>query len=334
MGNQLQHYVPRFLLRQFGNGNKEHVHVIDKQSGNQFSFSASKKSAISVAAEYGMYDFEFNGDSLTIEPGLADLETQAADYVSRIVKEKRLDLDDPMERVTLARFLAVQMVRTRAIQETQADLMGRLREWLEKEVATQEFFAPDPFVGEGENAAKAFMAKMICNAPKDYGPALLEKDWLLIATEEKHPFLMGDHPFAMVNDVDLPGRGNLGITCEGIQIYLPLSPTLALALWCPSLQQQLLLFVEKMKGKRMASELSEADRKASRQAVEIVDAINKGVPLMYELENALRFNSLQVIHAERFVFSNQKEFPLVRDMVEKDPLLRRGRRMTEATGKF
>jgi hypothetical protein len=145
---------------------------------------------------------------------------------------------------------------------------------------------------------------------------------------------MGDHPFAMVNDVDLPGRGNLGITCEGIQIYLPLSPTLALALWCPSLQQQLLLFVEKMKGKRMASELSEADRKASRQAVEIVDAINKGVPLMYELENALRFNSLQVIHAERFVFSNQKEFPLVRDMVEKDPLLRRGRRMTEATGKF
>ena len=28
MGNQLQHYVPRFMLRRFGKGKKEHVHSI------------------------------------------------------------------------------------------------------------------------------------------------------------------------------------------------------------------------------------------------------------------------------------------------------------------
>ena len=33
MGNQLQHYVPQFMLRRFGKGKKEHVHVLDKQSG-------------------------------------------------------------------------------------------------------------------------------------------------------------------------------------------------------------------------------------------------------------------------------------------------------------
>lgn len=334
MANQLQHYVPRFLLRQFGNGKKEHVHVIDKQSGNEFSFSASKKSAISVAAEYGMYDFEFDGNSLTIEPGLAELETQSADYVSRIVKEQRLAIDDPMERGILARFLAVQMVRTRAVREKQRDILDRLREWMEKEGAPNELFAPDPLVGEGENAAKAFMAKTICNAPNHYGQALVEKDWLLIATEAKYPFLMGDHPIAMVNDVDRPGRGNLGIKCEGIQIYLPLSPTLALALWCPSLQRRLLTLMEKMDAKSMNLELCEADLKAWVRAVESVEAIRKGVPLTYAPENAMYFNSLQVIHAERFIFSNRKEFALVHEMVEKDHSLRQGPRMTEATGKF
>ena len=28
MGNQLQHYVPRFSLRQFGKGKKDHVQVV------------------------------------------------------------------------------------------------------------------------------------------------------------------------------------------------------------------------------------------------------------------------------------------------------------------
>ena len=78
MGDQLQHYVPRFLLRQFGRGKKDHVRVYDKQSGASFAFSASKKSAIAVAAEYHMYDFEFAGEQVTIEPALADLESKTA----------------------------------------------------------------------------------------------------------------------------------------------------------------------------------------------------------------------------------------------------------------
>ena len=94
MGNQLQHYVPRFMLRRFGKGRKEHVHVLDKQSGHCFSFSASRKAVISVAAEYGMYDFDFMGEPVTIEPGLADLETKAAGCVRRIADAKRFDLGE------------------------------------------------------------------------------------------------------------------------------------------------------------------------------------------------------------------------------------------------
>lgn len=335
MGNQLQHYVPRFMLRRFGKGKKEHVHVLDKQSGHRFSFSASRKAVISVAAEYGMYDFDFMGEPVTIEPGLADLETKAAGYVRRIADAKRFDLGDPMERATLACFIAVQMIRTRAVLETQADMMSRMKTWLEADGAPEGFFDPDPHVGSGENADKALLAKLICNAPRDFAPLLVEKDWVLLQTDRRHPFLMGDHPVAMFNEVDRGLRGNLGLKVEGIQIYFPLGPTLALGIWCPTLQQTLLDFIGRLDA------LSETQPHVAtqhagewQQAIETVEAIRRGTPLSYRPENVEHFNSLQVIHAERFVFSSDVDFSLVESMVQQDSTLRRGPRMAEATGKF
>ena len=166
MGNQLQHYVPRFLLRQFGKGKKDHVQVMDKQTDRKFSFSASKKALISVAAEYGMYDFEFMGEPVSIEPNLANLESKAAEYIARISREKLFDLTDPMERATLACFLAVQMVRTRAVLETRADMMARMTAWLKTQGAPDRLFEDDPYVGSGENADKALLARLREDDPR------------------------------------------------------------------------------------------------------------------------------------------------------------------------
>ena len=45
-------------------------------------------------------------------------------------------------------------------------------------------------------------------------------------------------------------------------------------------------------------------------------------------------HSLQVAHAERFVFSCDVNFSLVEEMIRRDSKMRHGRRMTEATGNF
>ena len=71
-----------------------------------------------------LYLVAFGDRPVTMEPGLADLETKAAEYVRRIADSKRFDLGDPMERTTLACFIAVQMIRTRAVLETQANMMS------------------------------------------------------------------------------------------------------------------------------------------------------------------------------------------------------------------
>lgn len=334
-GDQLQHYVPRFLLRQFGSGKKHHVRVHDKHTGKSFSFSASKKSAIAVAAEYHMYDFEFAGEQVTIEPGLADLESKSAEFVVRLIREEKFAFDNPMERATLASFLAVQMVRTRAVIEQSNDIMTRMRGWLDAQGGAPEgFFAPDPLVGDGVNAEKAMLARLITNAITQFAPALVDKDWVLLKTDSKHPLVLGDHPFAMFNDRDSGPRGNLGIGCEGIQIYFPLSPTLALGLWCHSLQDECWNMVEALHQRSIGSELTAGEVRGLKIATSAIEAIRDGTPLHMEPASVLHFNSLQVRSAERFVFGSTDDFSLVQEMVHSDPTMRRGQRMTEATGKF
>ena len=71
-----------------------------------------------------------------------------------------------------------------------------------------------------------------------------------------------------------------------------------------------------------------------RRARETLHAFRNNLPLQYESDNVLHLNSLQVSHAERFVFSSTGDFTLVEEMIGGDQSIRHGRRFEEATGKF
>lgn len=178
------------------------------------------------------------------------------------------------------------------------------------------------------------MARNICNAPNDYGPALIDKDWLLLQTDSKHPYLIGDHPLTMHNMVERAGRGNLGITVKGIELYFPLSPDLALAIWCPSHQQMLIDGIQRFDRLSEVTNSAKISANAKNEALEIIEAIQTGKPLRSKPENVEFFNSLQVSTAERFVFSSNDDFSIVKEIIRTNPELRHGQRMYEATGKF
>jgi hypothetical protein len=71
---KVQHYVPQFLMRNFGNGKKDQVWVYDKSSNR--SFPSNTKN---LASENRFYDFEYQGQPLSIEPWLSELEGQISD---------------------------------------------------------------------------------------------------------------------------------------------------------------------------------------------------------------------------------------------------------------
>ena len=105
---KIQHYVPQFLLRNFGNGKKDQVWVYDKSSGRSFASDARN-----VASESRFYDFEYKGQPLSREPWLSELEGHAKSVISQILEADALSILAYEQKHILASFLAVQLTRTK-----------------------------------------------------------------------------------------------------------------------------------------------------------------------------------------------------------------------------
>lgn len=319
---KVQHYVPQFLLRNFGNGKKDQVWVYDKSSNR--SFSSNTKN---VASESRFYDFVSEGQPLSIEPWLADLEGHAKSVISTILKADSLSTLADEQKQVLASFLAVQFTRTKTFREEWNAFPRMLREHLEK---NGDQIAPGSQAEEllreiSENDSKVQTTGIVFSAPSTYAAHFLDKDWVLAATSRRHPFLLGDNPLTRQNMIDRPIRGNLGLTTPGIEIYLPLSPTRALAMWCPTLTDLV---------HRGALSLAAGQRAGDVPNPEGVFAMSDSLlsdkPVQYSLANVDNFNSLQVVWSERYIFSTLNDFRVAQAMLGKHPNLRQGPRSTVA----
>jgi hypothetical protein len=124
---KIQHYVPQFLLRNFGNGKKDQVWVYDKSSTR--SFPSNTKN---VASESRFYDFEYKGQPLSIEPWLSELEGHAKSVISTILEADSLSSLAGEQKHVLASFLAVQLTRTKTFREQWNAFPRMLKDRLEK----------------------------------------------------------------------------------------------------------------------------------------------------------------------------------------------------------
>lgn len=322
---KVQHYVPQFLLRKFGNGKKDHLNVFDKQTSRVFSTNAKN-----VASESRFYDFRIDGQEATLEPKLAQLEGATKPLLERILDSDSVSVITDAERELLCTFLAIQFTRTKAFREQVLDLPKILGEHIHSRSEAQgnlgeleEFIKlPD------ENELKIQTAHFMLNAPVDFGPHFLNKDWLLIATTRKAPFMIGDNPLALQNTIDMRPYGNLGLALKGIEIYLPLSPVRALAMWCPSHRQTIMAGANTLRQMRAIAPHLIAEKIHDPEGIERLErTLLDGKPLQYSFDNVRNFNSLQVRSAERFVFSSHPDFGLAHEMVNAYPTLRTGMRM-------
>ena len=318
---KIQHYVPQFLLRNFGNGKKNQVWVYDKAANRSFSTNAKN-----IASESRFYDFELNGQIMSLEPMLSTLETKAKPIIESILKADSLAVLGDEDKAMLAVFLSVQFTRTKTFREQWRDFPKMLREHFE---ARSETVAPGSQAAElirdlTENESKAEMASFIVKAPSEFAPHFVTKQWVLAATTRKHPFVISDNPLILQNMVDMSPRGNLGLAVEGIEIYFPLSPVRALAIWCPSIVDMVRRGAEKLR--RLPSALPKAGISDPDGLLALDEAIRTGHALAYNKDNVLNFNSLQIARSERYVFSCVNDFELAAEMLKSHPNLRQGPR--------
>lgn len=269
-----QHYVPQFYLRYFAFSPKKktQVYTHDIHNNNKVFVSAIKN----VAGEIGFYESSYGN---AIESELADFEGKVASVWKKLVKGKLGELTEE-DRVWIARFVSVLMVRTLAAKETHRDMIAGVREHFKKydmEISPKLAEELD-FLEETETEAVVDQIK----SSDQFVPILLSLTWLFGTPPPGRLFPTSDNPVTRYNSVD---PTSLGLLSPGIELHLPVSSKLVL----------IMVDIPEEIGKRFPERFQ------------------------YQSENLLHFTNLLVQGASRFLFSQDGGIDFEDGMLRKGP---------------
>ncbi len=324
---EVQHYVPQLLLRlhvsgpSAGRGNDQ-VWCFDKLTDNIFSPNIA-----GILASTRFYEIEIDGHAISLEESLTKIEDAVSPILTRIVEARTLhDLTDA-ERQAVASFCAVQLVRTQGFRQQMHDTHEAVLDALKKrglDVSQQPNLAMP-----SEEEIKISSFRTLIDAPQTYGPHFLAKYWHLIGGTVEDPFHLGDHPIVVDSNPSITGHRESGLSSPGVSIYLPLAPTLCLAMTDPPLTSSLFEkasavalrykeIVKAMSRHQLTPELI-ADFKAAKKTRDDVTnevrPMQLGIPSLYNRQVTLRANSLQMFFASRWIVSSQPDFSTPKMMI-------------------
>lgn len=314
---KIQHYVPQFILKNFSLGDNRQVWVFDKKTGKKF-----KSHIKNVASEKGFYDFKFQNSELTIEPSITQFETEASGIIDDIVKKRSIAFLTENNKAVLSYFFSLQLTRTKQHRIMFRDLIKGLF----GAIKSRGF---DPTKVEGYNELtdenSRFHDIMFITKSDKFAPYFFNKNWLLFETLEQNPFYIGDNPIAMQNMQKFGPYGNIGLAVRGIEIYFPLSKTLCLGMYCPTIEKEI------REGYNKYKLLYQIDPVAANRIMKDPHAIEKMMAgfdskttFQFIPENVVNQNALQVEYSARFVLSNTDDFSLAEQMIKDNPKFREG----------
>jgi len=319
-------------------GKQPQCHVFDKWTGRTFQTAIKN-----VAVERDFNEFE--GQTSNVESILSQLETETTQVFKKLLDQRRLDAITPEDAAWAAAFVGTQFLRAKNFREAAKALNAAM------EAKLRTFGAnPDQVKGwrsfKNEDEVKEFSFVMLAKVSGELTKTLFAKQWVLFETTEDQPFWISDNPVVLHNDLERdPALGNIGFAVPGIQVYLPLGPTLVLGMWCWSHADY---FRNAARDSRASLErtrstmsravgaeafvdrvvLREMERRYLGKLDETVAAIETGRPMKCSPGEVMFFNSLQVLYADRQLYSFRNDFGIAEQMIAANPDRRRGARMT------
>lgn len=327
---QNQHYVPKFILRNFlSNAPKEQVSVFSKSTGRGFTVSIGN-----IMAERRFHDFRIDDDYMaSFEAGISSIEDMILPTYRAVVERGTLDRS-PEEKATLIAFIAFQFTRTRAQRDLFVSMEAQLKAKIEAMGAKMEDF--EGYEPMTEDKSTIHHLKLIEESTGAFIESLVDKDLLLIRAPEGRSFYLSDNPVAMYNSEPRSGIfGNLGFAVRGIQIYMPLSAELMLCAWCPSIMGQLKERHRQHKNELAGAmlsprmmQVSEPEKMAAfiaqlrpltKTIEDRIENFEKGTPTLLTADNMDFQNSLQVSNAREHVICRKGDFALAKRFMEDNP---------------
>jgi hypothetical protein len=120
---KVQHYVPQFLLSNFGKIKNDdvYIHVFDKSNRNEFRTNIKN-----IASESGFYALKIGDDSNLFKEILTALDGNASQILQKIIKEDSISFLTLDNINILCKFFSIQCVRTKACREYFTDIIKKL----------------------------------------------------------------------------------------------------------------------------------------------------------------------------------------------------------------
>jgi hypothetical protein len=327
---QNQHYVPKFILRNFlRNPEIEQVNVFSKKTEKMFTPSIS-----GIMAERRFNDFAISDDYMaSFEDATTHIEQMLLPTYRRILDKRCLE-KTPEEQAILAFFVAFQFIRTRAMRDQFKQIESLMADKLEKMGGRlEDILGYEPLT---DDKLKWQHIMFLRECLPDLAMTVAAKDLFLMQAPSGRSFYLGDNPVCLHNGVPAPSfYGNIGLGVLGIEIYLPLSSDLMLSAWCPSILTNIRenqkstkelasaamlgqILQGRMQPFQMRANLDELDR-LSAPIESLLQSFETGSPVQLDEDNMDFSNSLQMQYAKNFVVCPIGDFGLAQRFMKDNP---------------
>ena len=269
-----QHYVPQFLLKNFASRDEAFIWAYDKKEKYSEQNRIKERAVKKVASEKFFYDMHTNDPENSYEYVLEKIENDTARIIAEIIKTKTINDLSEEERGTLSLFIVTQNLRTKGnLVQSESETESISKHLDEK----WNIKTPDI------DSKKVWFSTL--QKHEIFKEIIMNKIWVLY--ESNNSFLISDNPVTLQNVINTnKHRGTLGIESRGIEIYLPLSPSLTICMFCEKFFEQSGYYI-----KQIPNEISKPEK----------------------VEN---LNFLQIASSDRFIFSHKNDFEFVEKTIK------------------
>ena len=306
MLDENQHWVPKFLIKGFADTDGR-VFCLDIHTDK-----VRKRPPKHIASDTGFNEFLVQERHISFEDELELIETQAAPIIRQIASSRSVAELQGKEKYRVAKFMAAQSFRTEAFYEGLA--LG---------VQRQEF---------GHVFAQLWRSAFLVS------DEIESRHWAVMSIEHDEVFYLGDHPVVLQRTENPSAGGELGFDIEGVEAFLPLTPTCALYMPCRSVSSQIIsgyetaLWIHRrirsaaLRGQDLQGTNSDAlhlSQRVMRDSHALYNAFTTGVAVTATSENVENLNYLQCAWAHAAVYSNRGDFTFAKKVFRQTPQYRK-----------
>ncbi len=316
-----QHYVPQFYLKGFANPQKDEHYLFAYNKENKKRFPTNIKK---IGQENLFYSID---ESETIENLFSKLDYFFSKALQRLIDTEDLTKLHPEEMEVLSHFIAIQFLRTKEKRIFHRELMEDVVEFVGKKTIPN-FKGCD--ITPTEDYLRLLHIEFLLSNFIEFSNIIFdEMYWMLWVNYTDTPFWTSDNPCAVDNVLEPnPFGGNLGLRCKGFQMHFPISSKLLLTLIYTNLRTSDLCRAKKSEDVDLNKGLLEM---STQLDIPVVELLHEKV-FVFDKNNVIFENTLQVSSSTQFIFSKNDNFSLADKFLNEYPYYKNTKRKRLSSG--